>query len=137
MNTMKIVGLGLCMVMAFACKKDEALSNCDRLEGNWLCTSWMEDNIEFLGAEEFITSAEIEFKTLAGNQGDYDQHITYMIGGSEMIIGAYVVNAACTEVTITPKAGLPATYDFEFESDTLTLSGLINAVDFELKFIKE
>jgi hypothetical protein len=134
---MKIVGLGLCLVMAFACTKDEDISNCSRLEGTWQCSSWMEDDLEFLGATEFIQSAEIEFKALNGSHGDYEMNVTYQIGGSEMIIGAYDVNEACTEVTITPKAGLPATYDFSFEGDILTLAGTINAVDIELVFNKE
>jgi hypothetical protein len=134
---MKIVGLGLCLLMAFACKKDEDISNCSRLEGTWQCSSWMEDDLEFLGATEFINAADIKFEALTGDQGDYEMNVTYQIGGSEMIIGSYKVNEACTKVTITPKAGLPATYDFSFDGDMLTLSGNVNAVDIELVFNKE
>lgn len=139
MRTMKIVGLGLCLIMAIACKKDEGevISNCLRLEGTWQCSSWMEDNLEFLGATEFINAADIKFKALTGDQGDYEMNVTYQVGGSEMIIGAYKVNEACTKVTITPKAGLPAVYDFSFNGDMLTLSGNVNSVNVELTFNKE
>jgi hypothetical protein len=137
MKAMKIVGLGLWLAFTFACKKDEDISNCARLEGTWQCTSWVEDGEEFFGDTIFISSAEITFKALEGNQGDYDWNITYLIGGQESIIGAYVVNTSCDEVTITPKSGTPSTYQFMISGDELTLEGNINNVQIELQFSKD
>jgi hypothetical protein len=137
MRTMKIVGLGLWLVCAFACKKDEEVSKCLQLEGTWQCESWKEDGEEFLGDTIFITSAEIIFKTMTEGQGDYDWNITYLLGGPEMIIGAYAPNADCDEVTITPKGGAPSTYQFTISGDELTLFGNLNNVEIELQFRKE
>ncbi len=129
--------MSLWLAFTFACKKDEDVSNCTRLEGTWQCESWVEDGEEFFGDTIFISSAEIIFKTLEGNQGDYDRNITYLIGGQESIIGAYTVNASCDEVTITPKGGSPTTYQFAISGDELTLGGNINNVQVELQFRKE
>ncbi len=137
MRTMKIVGVCLWLVLSFACKKDEEVSNCLKLEGVWQCESWKEDGEEFFGETIFITGAELTFKKLDGVQGDYTFDISYLIGGTEMIIGAYVVNESCDEVTITPKAGAPTTYDFSISGNKLTLAGNINAVEIELQFRKE
>lgn len=134
---MKIVGVCLWLVLSFACKKDEEISNCLKLEGVWQCESWKEDGEEFFGDSIFITGVELTFKKLDGVQGDYTMDISYLIGGTEMIIGAYVVNEACDEVKITPKAGAPTTYDFSISGDKLTLAGNINAVEIELQFRKE
>jgi hypothetical protein len=137
MSAMKIVGLGLWLALAMACKKDEDPSACVRLEGTWQCESWKEDGEEFFGDTIFITDATLEFKKLDGNQGDYELNITYLIGGTESVIGAYMVNESCDEVTITPKAGAPSTYGFTINGDVLTLEGNINAVMVELQFRKE
>ncbi len=134
---MKIVGVCLWLVLSFACKKDDEVSDCLKLEGVWQCESWKEDGEEFFGETIFITSAELTFKKLDGDQGDYEWNISYLIGGTEMIIGAYVVNESCDEVTITPKAEAPATYGFKVTGDELTLTGTINAVKIELQFRKE
>ncbi len=138
MKTMNLVGLGLLLTFLLACKKDEDVSDCAKLEGDWQCESWIEDGQEFLGTTEVITSSEINFKVLTGDQGDYEWNISYLIGGSEMIIGAYVVNQDCDQVTITPKGGgAPAVYNFHIEGDLLILEGTINAVVTELQFRKE
>lgn len=137
MSTMKIVGLGLWLALMFACKKDEDVSACVKLEGVWQCESWKEDGQEFLGDTIFITQADITFKTLEGVQGDYEWNISYLIGGTEMVIGAYVVNETCDEVTITPKGGAASTYAFTINGNVLTLEGNINAVLVQLKFRKE
>lgn len=129
--------MGLWLALTFACKKDEDVSNCMKLEGTWQCESWVEDGQEFFGDTIFISAAEITFKTLEGNQGDYDWTITYLIGGQEAIIGAYLVNESCDEVTITPKGGAPSTYQFTISGEELTLEGNINNVDIELQFRKE
>ncbi|HSF89250.1 MAG TPA: lipocalin family protein, partial [Saprospiraceae bacterium] len=134
MRTMKIVGVCLWLVLSMACKKEDEVSNCLKLEGVWQCESWKEDGEEFFGDTIFITDVELTFKKLDGVQGDYTMDITYLIGGTEMIIGAYVVNESCDEVTITPKAGTPTTYDFTISGDKLTLAGNINAVEIELQF---
>lgn len=134
---MKIVGVCLWLVLSFACKKDEEVSNCLKLEGVWQCESWKEDGEEFFGDTIFITGAELTFKKLDGVQGDYTLDISYLIGGTEMIIGAYVVNESCDEVIITPKAGSPATYAFTISGNKLTLSGNINNIAIELQFRKE
>ncbi len=127
----------LWLVLSFACKKDEKPSNCVKLEGVWQCESWKEDGEEFFGDNIFITGAELTFKKLDGVQGDYTFDISYLIGGTEMIIGAYVVNESCDEVTITPKAGTPATYGFTVSGNELELAGIINAVEILMHFRKE
>ena len=134
---MKIVGVCLWLVLSFACKKEDDTSNCLKLEGVWQCESWIEDGEQFFGDTIFYTSAELTFKKLDGVQGDYTMDISSTFGGIEMIIGAYVVNEACDEVIITPKAGVPSVYDFTIAGDLLTLSGINNGVDFELKFRKD
>ena len=134
---MKFVGLCLFLSLLLACKKDEDSSNCEKLEARWLCESWLEDSEEFLGPAEVITSSEIEFKTLTDDQGDYVWNIAYLLGGPELVIGAYVVNDDCNQVTLTPKDGAPTTYNFRFQDDFLFLEGNINNVDIELKFRKE
>lgn len=137
MRTMKIVGVCLWLVLSFACKKEEEVSNCLKLEGTWQCESWKEDGEQFFGDTIFITGAELTFQKLDGLQGTYTMDISYLIGGTEMIIGAYVVTEGCDKVTITPKAGSPTTYDFTISGDKLTLTGNINAVAIELQFRKE
>ena len=137
MRTMKFVGLALFLTLLMACNKDEDPSDCAKLEGTWQGESWLEDDEEFLGADLVITSSEIEFKTLTDDQGDYEWNIGYALGGPELVIGAYVVNDDCDQVTLTPKDGAPTTYNFRFEDDFLFLEGLINNVDISLKFSKE
>ena len=137
MRTMRIVGLGLCLVLLFSCKKDEEVSACLRLEGTWTCESWQEDGQEFVGDTAFITGAELTFKKLTGSQGDYTLDIHYLIGGDENIIGAYVVNTDCDEVVITPKGGSASTYAFTVNGDMLTLEGTNNAILFDLQFRKQ
>lgn len=127
----------LCFVLSFACKKDEETSNCVKLEGVWQCESWKEDGEEFFGADIFITGAELTFKKLDSDQGDYEWNISYLIGGTEMIMGAYIVNESCDEVTVTPMGGASTTYGFTVSGDELTLAGNINAVEIELQFRKE
>ncbi len=137
MRTMKIVGLSLWLVFSFACKKDEDISACVKLEGTWQGESWKEDGEEFLGDTLFITGSEITFGPLDGDHGTNNWNITYLIGGTEMIIGAYVVNESCDEVTITPKDGAPTTYFFTVSGDELTLEGNINAIEVVFQFRKE
>ncbi len=135
---MKIVGLGLWLVLSLSCKKDEeGVSNCQKLEGTWQCDSWLEDNVEFLGATEFITSSTLELGVLTEAQGTYEWNSSYQIGGSELVIGSYEVNDDCNEVTLTPKDGVPATYNFHFDGDQLILEGTINTIVTELHFLKE
>ncbi|HJW29432.1 MAG TPA: lipocalin family protein [Saprospiraceae bacterium] len=111
-----------------SCKKDEGTSDCLKLEGTWNATSWTEDNEQFLGDTIFIISSVVEFKKLDGTQGDVDWTINYTLGGEEMFIGSYVVNASCDQVVITPKAGAPTTYQFSISGDKLTLETDENAV---------
>ena len=137
MNAMRIVGLGLWLTLMVACKKEDDVSPCLQLEGTWTCQSWKEDGQEFLGDTAFITSTVLTFKELTGDQGDYTWDITYQIGGSESIIGAYVVNADCDEVVITPKGGAASTYAFTVDGDQLTLSGSNNGILFDMAFGKQ
>lgn len=118
-----MLGLGVCLLMAFACSKDEDPSNCERLEKLWHCTSWTEEGVELFGDGQLITTARLELKTLTDAAGDYSLYLEFLIGGNENVIGAYSVNEACDEITLTPKAGLPETYDFSFEGDVLILTG--------------
>jgi hypothetical protein len=134
---MRIVGVSLWLALSFACKKDESVSACLQLEGTWNCTSWKEDGEEFLGDTAFIASNTLTFKELTDNQGDYTWDITYLVGGSENIIGAYTVNASCDEVVITPKAGSPSTYAFSISGDQLILEGTNNGILFEMEFGKQ
>jgi hypothetical protein len=137
MRTMKIVGLSLWLVFTFACKKDEDVSACLKLEGTWQGESWKEDGEEFLADTLFITSTEMTFGPLDVDHGTHVWNITYLIGGTEMVIGAYVVNESCNEVTITPKDGAPTTYSFTISGDELKLESNANAVEVELHFRKE
>lgn len=137
MRTMKIVGLCLWLAVSLACKKDEGDSACVQLQGIWQCESWIEDGEEFFGDTVFITGAEINFKPMTGNQGEFDWNIDYLIGGSEMIIGVYVVNESCDEVIITPKGGAPSTYSFSVSGNMLTLASMANGVEIEMAFQKD
>ena len=138
MRSMYFVGLSLLLALSFSCKKDEGSSNCSKLEGRWQLESWKEDGEQFFGDTIFITSSEINFKTLVDGQGDYELNISYIIGGTEMIIGSYVVNEDCDQVTLTPKGiSVGATYNFHFDGDLLILDGTINSIVMELQFRKE
>jgi hypothetical protein len=137
MRTMKIVGPGLFLLLSFACKKDEGISPCIRIEGTWQCQSWIEDGVEIIGPTELITAAEIQFKPLIESQGDFEWNIDFLIEGSEMVIGAYVVNENCNQVTIAPKAGVPELYNFHFEGDQLVLTRTVNGVITTMKYLKE
>jgi hypothetical protein len=135
---MKIVALGLWLTLAFACKKDEEASPCDLLKGTWTCESWKEDDEEFFGDTIFITSSEMTFHPAdSSGRGNLNWDITYLIGGTENIIGSYQLNSSCDEVTLIPKDGAPSTYAFSVSGDELTLSGDINNVDIEMKLRKE
>ena len=138
MRSMYFVGLGILMTILFACKKDEVVSNCAKLEGIWQCESWKENTVQLLGTTAVFDTAEINFKVLTGDQGDYLLNKNFLIGGPEMTIGAYVVNQDCTQVTLTPKGGGPGElYNFHFEGGVLILDGTINTVVKELQFKKE
>lgn len=122
------------MLVAMACNKDDdSASNCTKLQGKWEATSWKEDNEEFLSDTIFIISSVIEFKTLEGNQGDFDWTINYTLGGLQNVFGSYVVNESCDEVTITPKSGAPTTYSFTIEGEKLTLE----SHDFNVHIVQE
>ena len=137
MKTMRIVGVGLWFVLAFACKEDEDVSACMKMEGTWQCQSWKEDGEEFFGDTIYLVSSEIIFKSLTEGQGDYEWNFSYLIGGNQKVIGSYAPNASCDQVTITPKGGFASTYDFEISGNDLILSGVINNIDFELLFQKQ
>ena len=135
---MNYIGLGLLLAILFSCKKDENGTDCAKLEGFWQGESWIEDGEQFFGDTIFISSSEINFKVLTGDQGDYEWNISYLIGGTEMIIGQYVVNQDCDQVTLTPKGGAEGTtYNFHFDGDLLILDGTINTIVTELKFRKQ
>ena len=114
------LALGLLLILA-ACNKDEDKTACQNLEGTWTASSWLEDNEQFFGDTIYITNSVIEFKKLDGVQGDLNWDITYTIGGSQAIIGSYLVNESCDEVIITPKSGTGTTYAFTIDGDQLTL----------------
>jgi len=137
MRTMKIVGLVLFLASVFACKKDEGISNCERLEGKWLVESWVINAEEWFGPSAVVTSANLEFKVLTGQQGDYTQSITYQIGDPVSVIGAYVVNTDCNQVTLTPKDGFAETFQFHFNGDKLVLENSFNGNDTTIEFQKE
>jgi len=121
-----------------ACNKDDDNSNCSKLEGSWIGESWIEDGVQFFGSTNFITSSNIAFEDLIDGQGDFEWNIGYSIGGTETVMGTYTVNDSCNEVTMTPKGGGPSSvYNFSFDGDVLTLHGIINTIDTELKFRKE
>ena len=137
MKAILFVGLGLWMTLLLACNKDDGPSNCEKLEGAWQLESWQEDAVELFGDTIYITSAELEFKVLTGDQGDYTLNLNYLLGGPETVIGAYVVNEDCDQVTLTPKGGIEGeVYDFHFEGDLLFMEGTINTVMIELEFKK-
>jgi len=120
MKSILCVAMGL-LFIAVACKKDEETSACVQLQGKWAATSWKEDDEEFFGDTNFITSSILEFKVLDGNLGDVDWTVDDTLGGPIDIIGSYMVNESCNEVTITPKSGASTTYAFTIRGDKLTL----------------
>ncbi len=123
MRTIHLLGLGVCLLLAFSCKKDDDPSNCTRLEGTWQGQSWTEEGVQLLGPGQIFTAADLTFKPLISGQGDYILNLTFLIGGSEMVIGAYTVNEGCNSLSLTPKNGPTETYDFHFEGDDLVLEG--------------
>lgn len=137
MRTMKIVGLLLFLAGTFACKKDEGMSNCERLEGNWQAESWIVNTEELLGATASITAADIEFKVLTGQQGDYSQNTTFLVGDPISVIGAYTVNTDCDQVTMTPKDGLPVVFSFHFNDNKLVLENSFDGLDTTIRLRKE
>ena len=138
MRTMKIVGLGLWLVLMIACKDDDDVSQCDLLEGTWQTESWKEDGEEFFGDTIFITSSEMTFHPAdTSGKGNLNWDITYLIGGTENIIGSYQLDESCEEVTLKPKDGIPSTYAFTVSGDELTLSGNINNVEMEIQLRRE
>ncbi len=137
MRTMKIVGLMLFLASAFACKKDEGISNCARLEGKWIVESWVVNTQEIFGASAAITAADLEFKVLTGQQGDFTRNTTYLIGDPIAVIGGYVVNTDCNQVTLTPKDGFAETFQFHFNGDKLVLENSFDGLDTTIEFGKE
>ena len=125
------------LFLFMACKKDEATTDCMKLEGKWTALSWLEDDEQFFGDTIFITSSVIEFMKLDGVQGDVDWMITYTVNGSEDLFGSYVVNASCDEVTITPKSGAPTTYAFTINGNKLTLDTHDNHVHVVQEYRRE
>ena len=134
---MKIVVLGLFLAFTFACKKDEGISNCARLEANWLCESWVVNSEELLGATAMITSADLEFKVLTDQQGDFVRNTYFQIGDPQSVIGAYTVNADCNQVILTPKDGVAEVFQFHFSGDKLILENSFDGIDTSIKFRKE
>ena len=135
---MKIVVASLLMASVLACKKDEdGLTACEQLEGTWAFSSWQEDGEEFLGDSIFITSSSLTFKSLAEGMGDFEWEISYIIGGDEMIIGAYRPDEACETMTITPKGGSAVTYSFSISGDELLLETQNNNVVIHFELTKE
>lgn len=138
MKTMLLTAVGV-MLFISACKKDEDVSACAQLEGTWTCTSWMEDDEQFLGDSVFILSSVIEFKAYVDSvgQGDLEWNLAYTIGGPETIIGFYSLNDNCDEVTITPKSGAPTTYQFNISGEELTLETNTNNVDVLMSYSRQ
>ena len=137
MKTKHFVGLGLLLTLFIACNKDEGNASCEKLRGTWQCQSWKESGEEALAPSGLITSSQINFDTLDGDHGTYHWDINFLLAGSENIIGAYVVNQDCDQVTLTPKDGVPVMYDFKFEGETLILDQTNNSAITELKFTKD
>ena len=134
---MKIVGLMLFVACAIACEKDDDKSNCERLEGNWQAESWVVGSVELLGATATYTAVDIDFDALTGQQGNYTQNTTYVVGLPLNVIGTYAVNTDCDQVTLTPKDGLPVIFEFHFNDDKLVLENSINGTDTTIRFQKE
>ena len=139
MRTMKIVGLGLWLALAMACKDDDNdVSQCNLLEGTWQMESWKEDGEEFFGDTIFITSSEMIFHPAdSSGKGNLNWDITYLIGGTENIIGSYQLNESCNEVTLIPKDGAPSTYSFKVSGNELTLSAELNSAEIEMQLRKK
>jgi hypothetical protein len=135
---MKIVVASLLMTSFMACKKDEdGLTACEQLEGTWTFSSWQEDGEEFLGDSIFITSSSLTFETISDGMGDFEWNISYIIGGDEMIIGAYRPDEACETMTITPKGGTAVTYDFSIQGETLMLETQDNNVSIHFELTRD
>jgi hypothetical protein len=138
MRTMKIVGLGLWLALSMACKDDDDVSQCDLLEGTWQMESWKEDGEEVFGDTIFITTSEMIFHPRdSSGRGNLNWDITYLIGGTENIIGSYQTNESCDEVTLVPKDGVPSTYNFSISGEELTLSAEINSAEIVMLLRKE
>lgn len=135
MKTTIFIGLAIFVTILLACKKDPEVSNCAKLEGTWQCESWKEDTIQLQGATLAITSSELTFKVLTGDQGDYEWNTDNLIGTPNMVIGSYVVNNDCNQMNLTPKGGSAYdSYDFHFEGDLLVMEGTFNSIIRELQF---
>jgi len=135
MRSVLCIALGMLLTLT-ACEKDDDTSNCEKLEGKWALSSWMEDGEQFFGDTVFITSSNLEFKKLEGTQGDLVWSISYTLGGDIDIIGSYAVDASCNTVTITPKSGAPTTYAFEINGDKLTLDSHDFAIHVEQEYTR-
>lgn len=135
MKTTIFVGLALFLTILLSCEKNPEVSNCAKLESIWQCESWKEDTIQLLGATLAITSSELTFKVLTGDQGDYEWNTDNLIGAPNMVIGAYIVNTDCDQLNLTPKGGTAFdTYDFHFDGDVLVMEGTFNSIFRELQF---
>jgi len=137
MRSMYLIGLGLFMTLAFACKKDEDSNNCEKLKGTWQLESWKEGNEELFGDTIFIGSGVLQFGELTDLHGDFTLNIDYLLGGPENLSGEYIVNSDCDEVTLTPTAGLATHYNYHFDGDLLYLDVTVNSVLTELRFKRE
>lgn len=136
MKTMKLVCIGLCLALTFACKKEEGISNCEKLVGVWSCTSSLLNGQELIGSSALIASSTLDYQLLTGDQGTYQWDINYTSGGSSFVIGSYVVNETCDMVTLTPKDGAPVPYTFHFEGEALVMETMVQGDLVELQFSK-
>ena len=130
--------LSLLLCFAIACDKDDDSNACESLVGEWIGTSWIEDDEQYFGEDIFISQSDFDFMPLTDGQGDMEWRIDYTFGGPEIVIGSYSVNESCDEVTITPDSGgLSSTYQFEIDGNELTMTGNLNNVQIEMKFMRK
>ena len=134
---MKIVGLALFVAFAIACDKDDEKSNCERLEGSWQAESWIVNTEEILGAAATYTAADIDFDALTGQEGNYTQNTTLLVGDPINVIGTYAVNTDCDQLTLTPKDGFPVVFAFHFSDDKLVLENSFDGLDTTIRLKKD
>ena len=121
-----------------ACDNDDNNANaCASLPGEWIGTSWIEDNEQFFGDDIFITQSDFHFMPLIDGEGDMEWRIDYTFGGAETLIGTYTVNENCDQITIIPNSGLSSTYLFDINGNELTMEGNLNNVQIEMKFTRK
>ena len=99
LKTFAFVAIALGTFSLTSCKdKDDATDELlqDQITGTWNVNSYLVDETEYIGLA--FNSAQLSFEKKNGNEGEFEQHVTFLDGEHISVTGTYTVDNATHQI---------------------------------------